>query len=74
MALDSDGLIVAATLSGDFIANSPAIAELERELCGNPLDLASVSRVVTKTFSHDGNFILGAGELSNIVRLIAAAK
>jgi lipoate-protein ligase A len=74
IALKSDGMIEAATLSGDFIANAPAIAQLESELRGNPLDLASVSRVVTRTFSHDGNFILGAGELSNIVRLIAAAK
>ena len=74
IALNSDGMIEAATLSGDFIANSPAIAQLESELRGHPLDLASVSRAVTRTFSHDGNFILGAGELSNIVRLIAAAK
>src|SRR5208337_4130971 len=76
VALKADGAIEAARLSGDFIANSPAIAELESELRGRPLDLASVSRAVAKTFGHNesGNFFLGAGELSNLVRLIAGVN
>ncbi|MDO8434416.1 MAG: hypothetical protein Q7S58_18600 [Candidatus Binatus sp.] len=74
VALDAEGAIEAAMLSGDFIANTAAIAELEAELRGHPHDLASVARAVTRTFSRNGNFILGAGEMSNIVRLIAAAK
>ncbi|HZC46319.1 MAG TPA: hypothetical protein VE243_07575, partial [Candidatus Acidoferrum sp.] len=74
VALDSDKKIEAALLSGDFIANSTAIAELEGELRGRPLDLASVSQAVTKTFGRDDNFFLGAGELSNLVRLIAGAS
>jgi lipoate-protein ligase A len=74
IAAGIDGKIESMMLSGDYIANSAAIAELENDLRGHPLDLASVARAVTRTFSHDGNFILGAGELSNLVRLIAAAK
>ncbi len=75
IALNADGTIEAAHLSGDFIANSPAIAELESELRGRPLNLASVSQAVAKTFGGDdgdkSNFFLGAGELSNLARLIA---
>jgi lipoate-protein ligase A len=74
VALESDGTIAAVTLSGDFIANSSAIAELETELVGKRLDLGSVSHAVTKTFGHGGNFFLGAGELSNLVRLIAGVN
>lgn len=74
VALESDGTIAAAMLSGDFIANSSAITELENELVGQRLDLGSVSHAVTKTFGHGGNFFLGAGELSNLVRLIAGVN
>jgi hypothetical protein len=78
VALKADGAIEAARLSGDFIANSPAIAELESELRGHPLDLASVSHAVAKTFgdndNNKSNFFLGAGELSNLVRLIAGVN
>jgi lipoate-protein ligase A len=74
VALNADRTIEAARLSGDFIANSPAIAELESELRGRTLDLPSISHAVTKMFGHDGNFFLGAGELSNLVRLIAGVN
>jgi lipoate-protein ligase A len=74
VALRDDRTIETIRLSGDFIANSPAIAELESELRGGTLDLPSISHAVTKTFGHDGNFFLGAGELSNLVRLIAGVN
>ncbi len=74
VALSADKTIEAVRLSGDFIANSPAIAELERELRGRPLDLASVSQAVTKTFGRNENFFLGAGELTNLVRLIVGVN
>ena len=74
IALNGDRTIEAARLSGDFIANSPAVAQLENELRGQPLDLATVSRAVTKIFSRDENFFLGAGDLTNLVRLIAGAN
>ncbi|HEY9159127.1 lipoyl protein ligase domain-containing protein [Candidatus Binatus sp.] len=76
VALKADRTIEAVRLSGDFIANSPAIAQLESELRGHPLDLASVSHAVAKTFGDNetDNFFLGAGELSNLVRLIAGVN
>jgi lipoate-protein ligase A len=74
VALNDDKTIEAVRLSGDFIANSHAIAELESELRGKSLDLPSISHTVTKTFGHNDNYFLGAGELSNLVRLIAGAN
>jgi lipoate-protein ligase A len=74
VALNADHTIDALRVSGDFIANSPAIAELESELRGRTLDLPSISHAVTKTFGHNDNFFLGAGELSNLVRLIAGVN
>jgi lipoate-protein ligase A len=74
VALNANGTIDAVRLSGDFIANSPAIAELESELRGRSFDLPSISHAVTKTFGHNDNFFLGAGELSNLVRLIAGVN
>ena len=74
VALNAGGTIEAARISGDFIANSPAMAELESELRGRSLDLPSISHAVTKTFGHHDNFFLGAGELSNLVRLIAGVN
>lgn len=74
VALSGDRTIEGACLSGDFIANSPAVAQLETELRGRQLDLASISQAVTKTFARDDNFFLGAGELSNLVRLIAGVN
>jgi lipoate-protein ligase A len=72
--LNADKTIEAARLTGDFIANSPAIAELESELRGRPLDLASISQAVTKVFGRNENFFLGAGELSNLVSLIVGVN
>lgn len=74
IALEGDRTIQATQLSGDFIANSPAIARLEDELRGRPLAMMSASQAVTKIFSCDDNFFLGAGELTNLVRLIAGAN
>ncbi len=74
VALEADGTIAAVTLSGDFIANSSGITELENELRGKRLDLGSISNAVTKTFGDGVNFFLGAGELSNLVRLIAGVN
>jgi lipoate-protein ligase A len=74
VALDANKKIEAARLSGDFIANSPGIAELEGELRGRALDLPSISQAVTKIFGRNDNFFLGAGELSNLVHLIAGVN
>lgn len=60
-------------LTGDFIANSAGVAELGRELAGTTLDLPSVTRAVMNTYGDGRNFILGLGDLENLVRLIAEA-
>lgn len=74
LGLASDGTIDKAIVAGDFIANSAAIAALETNLRGTRFDLASIGRAVTATFSRDNNFILGVGDLSNLVRLISGAN
>ena len=60
-------------LTGDFIANSPGVAELESEIAGTTLDLPSVTRAVMRTHGDGRNFILGLGDLENLIRLIAEA-
>ena len=43
-------------------------------MAGRRLDLASVSAAAMKVFGHGDNFILGIGELSNLVKLITRAQ
>jgi lipoate-protein ligase A len=70
----ADGVIEKIDLVGDIIANSPGIAAFQSEMVGRRLDLASVSSAVMKIFGHGDNFILGLGELSNLVKLITRAQ
>ncbi|MGH7778298.1 MAG: lipoyl protein ligase domain-containing protein [Candidatus Binataceae bacterium] len=60
-------------LTGDFVANSPGVAELEHRLAGATLDLPSVTRAVIDTYGGGRNFILGLGALDNLIQLIAEA-
>jgi len=69
-----DGTIRHVTMAGDFIANSPGLRQFENELVGRPLDLASVTRAVESTYADGTNFILGIGELDNLVKLVANAQ
>jgi len=70
----ADGAIQKLDLVGDLIANSPGIAALQSELIGSRLDVASVSSAVMKIFGRGDNFILGIGELSNLVKLVTRAQ
>lgn len=70
----ADGVIEAIELFGDFIANSSGIAEFQSEMVGRRLDLPSASSAVMKVFGRGDNFILGIGELSNLVKLAAQAQ
>ena len=72
--ISADGAVKKIDLVGDLIANSPGIAAFQSELSGRRLDLASVSAAVMKIFGHGDNFILGIGELSNLVKLITRAQ
>jgi lipoate-protein ligase A len=70
----ADGAIERIDLIGDLIANSPGIGALQSEMRGRRLDLTSVSAAVMKVFGHSDNFVLGIGELSNLVKLITRAQ
>ncbi len=70
----SAGAVESLGLYGDLIANSPGIAALKSGMIGQRLDLASVSDAVMKVFGGGDNFILGIGELSNLVKLITRAQ
>lgn len=70
----ADGAVEKIDLVGDLIANSPGIAAYQSEMSGRRLDLASVSAAVMKVFGHGDNFVLGIGELSNLVKLITRAQ
>jgi lipoate-protein ligase A len=72
--VSSDGVVERLGLFGDFIANSPGVSALQSAMVGRRLDLASVSAAVMKVFGHGDNFILGVGELSNLVKLITRAQ
>jgi lipoate-protein ligase A len=71
--LDSEGIVLGLQIAGDFIAGSGAIDCLTRELRGKPFGLDSIRAAVTRSFAGNANFILGVGDLSNLVGLIAKA-
>jgi lipoate-protein ligase A len=70
----ADGVVENLDIVGDVIANSSGIAALRSEMSGRRLDLASVSSAVMKVFGHGDNFILGIGDLANLVKLITRAQ
>lgn len=70
----ADSAVENLGIYGDLIANSPGIDALRSEMIGRRLDLPSVSAAVMKVFGHGDNFILGIGELSNLVKLITRAQ
>ena len=74
LGVSADNRIERLMLGGDLIGNSPGIALLEAALEGQTHDLIAVSNSVAKVFSADRNFILGLGEVSNLVRLIVEAR
>jgi lipoate-protein ligase A len=70
----ADGIVENLDIVGDVIANSSGIAALRSEMTGRRLDLPSVSTAVMKVFGHGDNFILGIGDLANLVKLITRAQ
>ena len=72
--LSSEGLVESIGLFGDLIANSPGIRQFESEMRGKTLDLASVSTAVMKVFGSGENFILGLGDLSELIKLVTRAQ
>ena len=74
LGVSADNRIERLMLGGDLIANSSGIASFEAALEGQTHDLVAVSNSVARVFSTHSNFILGLGELSNLVRLVVEAR
>lgn len=74
LKISAGGHISSAHIGGCLIANAGAVRELESALVGQTQDIISISRAVTRVFATHPNFILGAGEISNLVRLITNAR
>jgi lipoate-protein ligase A len=70
LKLGAGGIVDRIMLSGDFIANSMGISRFESELAGKQLDLATVSAAAIGTFGDGSNYILGLGEIANLVGLV----
>jgi lipoate-protein ligase A len=68
------GCLREVMLVGDFIANSPAVAAVEADLCGTPLDRAAISAVVFKRFSRPENFILGLRDPLQVAEAICRGE
>ena len=73
LKLGAGGIADRVMLSGDFIANSPGISRFESELAGKQLDLATVSAAASGVFGDGSNYILGLGEIANLIALVTKA-
>lgn len=65
--------ITIAQFAGDFIANSPAIAALEKRLRGCVLERRALSVVSNQLFSDPRNYMLGIGKLDSLEDTILRA-
>lgn len=72
-SLEQNRFIKEILFAGDFIANSPAIAQLERELRLCPAEWRAIDAVASETFAHPENFILGIGRTRVIADTICKA-
>jgi Bacterial lipoate protein ligase C-terminus len=68
-----DGAVDDVLLAGDFIADSPSIAQLERRLRGCMLDRAAIGKVVDEVYADPRSFLLGVGSLRVVADTIARA-
>lgn len=66
----ADGRIQDIVFSGDFLADSGAIARLERELKGCVAERAAIDRVVDAVFADPSHFILGVGPVTALREVI----
>jgi lipoate-protein ligase A len=71
---DDEGRIGDVMLAGDFIADSPAVAELETRLRGCLFQGESVAKVVDMVFANPRHFLLGVGSLETVTATIMGAK
>jgi lipoate-protein ligase A len=70
-SLEQDRFIKDVTFAGDFIANSPAIEQLEHDLRLCPAEWRAIDAVAAGIFSQPENYILGIGRLRTIADTIS---
>jgi lipoate-protein ligase A len=73
VALAPDGTIADVMLAGDFIADAQAVACVERELRGCPVQRMAVGGIVAAVFAQPGSFILGIGPISTLTDVVMRA-
>jgi lipoate-protein ligase A len=69
-ALEQGRFIKDILFAGDFIANSPAIRQLEHDLRGCPAEWRAINAVTSEIFSRPENYILGIGREHTITDTI----
>jgi len=69
-ALEQGRFLKEACISGDFIADSPGIAELEYRLRLCPAERGAIARVVDGVFADPMHYLLGVGPLRTIADTI----
>jgi lipoate-protein ligase A len=72
-ALEQDRFIKDIVFAGDFIANSPAIEQLERDLRLCPVEWRAIDAAASTIFAQPENFILGIGPVRTIAESITKA-
>jgi lipoate-protein ligase A len=72
-ALEQERFIKEIVFSGDFIANSPAVAALEYRLRLCPAERGAIARVVDSVFEDPANYLLGIGRLRTVADTIVKA-
>jgi lipoate-protein ligase A len=69
-SLEQERFIKDILFNGDFIANSPAIAQLIRDLRLCPAEWRAIDAIAAAIFSQTANFILGVGKVRTIADTI----
>ncbi len=72
-ALEQDRFLKDIQFNGDFIANSPGVARLERDLRLCPAEWRAIDAVASQIFSSPEHFILGIGRVRVIADTIMRA-
>jgi len=73
LALEQNRFIKDIVFSGDFIANSPGIEQLQQRLRLCPAEWRAIDACASEIFAHPENFILGVGRVHAIADAICKA-
>lgn len=69
-ALEQERFLKEIVFAGDFLANSPSIERLERDLRLCPIEWRAIDAVANEIFGTAENFILGIGRTRTIADMI----